>query len=56
MMINKRLIDQDLMDLFTGLIQNNTESEILKIIYSDNNEEGILEKLITYLETEDDQD
>jgi hypothetical protein len=54
-MINNRLIDQDLIDLFTGLIQNNTESEILRIIFSDNNEEGVIEKLINYLELEDDQ-
>ena len=54
-MKNNRLIDQDLMDLFTELIKNEVETEILKIYYSEESEEAVLEKLIAYLETDDAQ-
>lgn len=54
-MINNRIIDQDLMDLFADLIIDDVETEILRIYYSEENEEAVLEKLIAYLETNDAQ-
>jgi hypothetical protein len=54
-MKNNRLIDQDLMDLFNELIKNEVETEILKIFYSEESEEAVLEKLIAYLESDDAQ-
>jgi hypothetical protein len=55
-MLPNKVQDQDLLTLFSELINDEAENEIFKIIFSESDEEKVLEKLINHMETGDDQD
>jgi hypothetical protein len=55
-MAPNKTLDQDLLTLFSDLIGDKTENEILKILYSEGDEESLLDELIKHLEIDDDQD
>lgn len=49
-------MDQDLLSLFTNLINNDIEKEIFKVSFSIFDEDELIEKLLEIVETNDDQD
>lgn len=55
-MFLKNIQDPDLLELYSKLIEDDTEKEIFTIIFSENNDEERLDKLIKFLEIFNDQD
>jgi hypothetical protein len=55
-MASNKVQDLDLLELFSELIDDETENEIFEIIFSENDEDKMLDKLIDKMEKGDDQD
>ena len=55
-MASNKVQDQDLLELFSELIGDETANEIFEIIFSENDEDKVLDKLIDTMEAGDDQD
>jgi hypothetical protein len=55
-MVPKKEQDKDLLVLFSELINDDIENGIFKIIFSESDEDKMLNKLINAMEAGDDQD
>ncbi len=55
MISTNKLQDQDLLNLFLEMIDDEIENEIFKIVFYDSDEETRIDNLISFLESRNDQ-